>query len=94
MGPVAYMASTKVLVGFLGIGLAFYPDLLYDYGAGGEGVTRWGMSPVDDQHVAGLLMGLEQSIIMGIALAYLFARMLAESEREEQRAERYEDAHA
>jgi hypothetical protein len=28
---------------------------------------------------------------MGIALAWLFARMLSESEEEEQRAERYED---
>ena len=34
-------------------------------------------------------MALEQSIVMGIALAYLFVRMLAESEREDQRAERY-----
>jgi cytochrome c oxidase assembly factor CtaG len=91
MGPVAYMASTKVLVGFLGVALAFNPKLLYDYGPGG---TRWGMSPLDDQHVAGLLMGLEQSIIMGIALAYLFSRMLLESEREAQREERREDAAA
>ena len=30
MGPVAYMAITKLLVGFLGILLAFAPDLLYD----------------------------------------------------------------
>ena len=30
MGPVAYMAVTKVLVGFLGILLAFAPELLYD----------------------------------------------------------------
>jgi putative membrane protein len=89
MGPVAYMVSTKVLVGFLGIALAFSPELLYDYGPGGE---RWGMTPLDDQHVAGLLMGLEQSIIMGIALAYLFTRMLLESERESQRQERLEDA--
>ena len=29
MGPVAYMASTKLLVGFLGILLAFSPELLY-----------------------------------------------------------------
>ena len=35
-------------------------------------------------------MALEQSIVMGIALAYLFARMLTESEQEEQRAERYD----
>jgi hypothetical protein len=39
--------------------------------------------------VAGLFMALEQSIVMGIALAWLFFRMLAESEAEEQRAERY-----
>jgi cytochrome c oxidase assembly factor CtaG len=87
LGPVIYMASTKLLVGFLGIGLAFAPDLLYDaYGTTGE---RWGLSPIDDQHVAGLIMAVEQSIVMGIALVYLFVRMLAESEREEQRAERY-----
>jgi cytochrome c oxidase assembly factor CtaG len=89
MGPILYMASTKVLVGFLGVLLAFAPDRLYDsYGA--DGVTRWGMSPLDDQHVAGLIMGLEQSIVMGIGLAFLFTRMLSESERDEQRAERYE----
>ena len=35
------------------------------------------------------MMALEQSIVMGIALAYLFFRMLAESEAEDQRAERY-----
>ena len=51
--------------------------------------TRWGLTPLDDQHVAGLIMALEQSIVMGIALAWLFFRMLAESEAEEQRAERY-----
>ena len=37
-------------------------------------------------------MALEQSIVMGIALAYLFIRMLQESEEEDQRAERYYDA--
>ena len=90
MGPILYMASTKVLVGFLGVLLAFSPDLLYGaYGTTGE---RWGMDPLDDQHVAGLIMGLEQSIVMGIGLAWLFARMLAESEAEEQRAERYDRA--
>ena len=87
IGPVLYMASTKLLVGFLGILLAFSPEVFYSvYETGG---TRWGMSALDDQHVAGLVMALEQSIIMGIALAYLFIRMLAESEEEERRAERY-----
>ena len=86
LGPILYMASTKVLVGFLGILLAFSPDLLYAYEWSG---SKWGLSPLDDQHVAGLVMALEQSIVMGIALAYLFFRMLAESEAEDQRAERY-----
>ena len=87
MGPIIYMASTKILVGFLGVLLAFSPELLYSfYDKGGE---RWGLSPIDDQHVAGLVMALEQSLVMGVALAYLFFRMLAESEAEDQRAERY-----
>ncbi len=86
MGPILYMASTKILVGFLGVLLAFSPELLYAYAWEG---TKWGLSPLDDQHVAGLVMALEQSIVMGIALAYLFFRMLAESEAEDQRAERY-----
>ena len=86
MGPILYMASTKLLVGFLGILLAFAPELLYSYDWSG---TKWGLTPLDDQHVAGLVMALEQSIVMGIALAYLFFRMLDESEAGDQRAERY-----
>jgi putative membrane protein len=86
MGPILYMASTKILVGFLGVLLAFSPDLLYAYSWSGE---KWGLSPLDDQHVAGLVMALEQSIVMGVALAYLFVRMLAEADAEDQRAERY-----
>jgi cytochrome c oxidase assembly factor CtaG len=90
LGPVLYMASTKVLVGFLGVLLAFSPDLLFSFYETGS--TRWGMTAVTDQHVAGLVMALEQSVVMGIALAYLFARMLAESEEEDRRAERYNPA--
>jgi hypothetical protein len=42
--------------------------------------------------MAGLVMALEQSIVMGIALVVLFVRMLSEEERSAQRAERYEIA--
>jgi cytochrome c oxidase assembly factor CtaG len=87
MAPIAYMASTKLLVGLLGIVLAFAPDLLYDaYDRTGE---LWGLTAETDQQVAGLIMALEQSIVMGIALAWLFVRMLGESEAQEERAERY-----
>ncbi len=86
IGPVLYMASTKVLVGFLGILLTFSPEVLFTFYEGG---TRWGMDALEDQHIAGLVMALEQSLVMGVALAYLFIRMISESEAEDQRAERY-----
>jgi hypothetical protein len=42
--------------------------------------------------MAGLVMALEQSIVMGIALVVLFVQMLNESEQTAQRAERFEIA--
>lgn len=90
MGPIAYMTSTKLLVGVLGIVLAFAPNSIYPFYQ--HHPHYWGLSPREDQNLAGLLMALEQSIVMGIALVWLFVQMLTESEREAQRAERYEVA--
>jgi cytochrome c oxidase assembly factor CtaG len=88
MGPVAYMASTKLLVGLLGIVLAFAPASFYPFYE--HHPHYWGLSPSEDQSMAGLLMALEQSIVMGIALVWVFVQMLGESERQAQREERYE----
>jgi cytochrome c oxidase assembly factor CtaG len=87
LGPVAYMVTTKVLVGLLGIVLTFSPTALYDFYV--DRPRYWGLSAVDDQAIGGAFMALEQSIVMGIALVALFFRQLTESERDEQRAERY-----
>jgi cytochrome c oxidase assembly factor CtaG len=92
MGPVLYMVVTKLLVGFLGVILAFAPHSIYPWYE--HHPDYWGLTPGVDQNVAGLVMALEQSIVMGIALVWLFTRMLTESEREAQRAERYEVAEA
>jgi cytochrome c oxidase assembly factor CtaG len=88
MGPVLYMVSTKLLVGLLGLVLAFAPSAIYPFYE--HHPHYWGLTAGEDQNLAGLTMALEQSIVMGIALVYLFVQMLAESEREAQRAERYE----
>jgi len=88
MGPVAYMVSTKLLVGGLGIVLAFAPASFYPFYE--HHPHYWGLSPSEDQSIAGLLMALEQSVVMGIALVWVFVNMLNESEREAQREERYE----
>ncbi len=90
MGPIAYMVTTKLLVGILGVALAFAPTAIYPFYA--HHPHYWNLSASEDQNLAGLLMALEQSVVMGIALVYLFVRMLGESEREAQRAERYEIA--
>ncbi len=90
MGPIAYMVSTKLLVGALGIAIAFAPASFYPFYS--HHPHYWGLSPSEDQSMAGLLMALEQSVVMGVALVWLFVRMLTESEREAQRAERFEVA--
>jgi cytochrome c oxidase assembly factor CtaG len=81
------MLSTKLLVGILGIAITFAPDALYAFYK--DRAPIWGLSASDDQALAGAIMALEQSIVMGVALAWLFVRALAESESDEQRAERY-----
>jgi putative membrane protein len=88
MGPVVYMASTKLFVGALGMGLAFAPSALYPYYV--HHARVWGLSADDDQSIAGLIMAVEQSLVMGVALVVLFVRALAESEREQLRSERFQ----
>jgi putative membrane protein len=88
LGPVVYMASTKLFVGALGMGLAFAPSALYPYYV--DHARVWGISAHDDQAIAGLIMAVEQSLVMGIALVVLFVRALGESEREQLRKERYQ----
>ncbi len=90
LGPIAYMVATKLLVGLLGIALAFAPSSIYPFYQ--HHPHYWGLSPAEDQSMAGLEMALEQSVVMGIALVVLFVQMLNESERDAQREERYEVA--
>jgi putative membrane protein len=87
MGPVVYMLATKLFVGLLGIALTFAPDALYGFYENGAQI--WGLTAETDQQAAGAVMAIEQSIVMGIAVVFLFVRALQESERNEQRAERY-----
>jgi cytochrome c oxidase assembly factor CtaG len=88
MTPLVYMLSTKVTVGFLGILLTFAPNAIFSYYK--HQPHYWGLTPDSDQALAGAVMALEQAIVMGIAVVALFTRMLSESEKREQRAERYE----
>ncbi|HEX2085325.1 MAG TPA: cytochrome c oxidase assembly protein [Solirubrobacteraceae bacterium] len=87
LSGVAYMLSTKVLLGILGVVLTFAPESFYAFYE--EQPRYWDLSAREDQSIAGAIMAVEQSIVMGIALAYLFVKLLSESEKDEERAERY-----
>jgi cytochrome c oxidase assembly factor CtaG len=55
------------------------------------GVPRtWGLSPLEDLNVGGVVMMVEQSIVLVIAFAIFFARMIERSEQDQQRRERLE----
>ncbi len=90
LGPVVYMLSTKLVVGLLAAGIAFYPRVLWkEY----EKLPEfWGLTKLSDQQVAGLLMGLEQSIVMGVALVALLAKALSDSDKADARADALADA--
>jgi putative membrane protein len=91
-GPaeVAYISAAKLLMGALGVVLAFSPNAIYDTYE--HAPRTWGLSPVGDLNVGGLEMMLEQSLVLVIVFAIAFTRMLERSERDQQRRERLEGA--
>jgi cytochrome c oxidase assembly factor CtaG len=87
LGPVAYMFTGKIGLGLLGVLLTFSPSVLYTFY---EHLPRyWGLTPLEDQSIGGATMALEQAIVMGVAMVWLFVRALGESERDQERSERY-----
>jgi cytochrome c oxidase assembly factor CtaG len=89
-GPaaVAYISAAKLLMGALGVVLAFSPNAIYDTYE--DAPRAWGMSAVTDLNVGGLGMMFEQSLVLVVVFAITFSRMLERSEREQQRRERLE----
>ncbi len=86
----AYIATAKIGLGVLGLYLVWSRNVAYPYY---EEVPRiWGLSAIDDQNVGGAIMMVEQSTLLALVLVILFVRMLHQSETDELRRERLEDA--
>jgi putative membrane protein len=85
---MAYVGTAKILMGALGVVLAFSPSSIYDTYE--HAPRAWGMSAVTDLNVGGVTMMLEQSIVLVVFFAILFGRMLESSEQAQRRRERFE----
>jgi putative membrane protein len=87
--PLGYIAAAKAGLAALGLYLAWSSTTLYDYY---EQTPRiWGLSPIEDQNIGGVIMMVEQSFTLVLVMVALFVRMLAQSEEEERRRERLEE---
>jgi putative membrane protein len=87
--PLGYIGAAKAGLAALGLYLAWSSTALYPHY---EQTPRiWGLSPVEDQNIGGVIMMVEQSFTLVIVMVALFVRMLAQSEEEERRRERLEE---
>jgi putative membrane protein len=78
---IAYLGIAFVASSFLGLAFTFSNTVFYDYY---EAVPRlWGLSPLEDQNLGGVLMTGEQAIVFLIAIGAFVLRLLQEEEAKE-----------
>jgi len=88
--PLAYIALAKGGLAALGLLLTWSSTAHYPWY---EGTPRiWGLSAVEDQNVAGVIMMAEQSLTLVLVMVWVFVRLLTQSEQDELRRERLEEA--
>jgi putative membrane protein len=76
---VFYVFATALHSGVLGALITFAPRLIYPIYAGRT--AAWGLSPLEDQQLAGLLMWVPAGVLFIVLGLALFAAWLGESER-------------
>jgi len=75
---LAYLGAGFVASSFLGLALIFSSRPLYSYY---ETTPRlWGLSPVRDQNLGGILMNGEQTLVFLLAIGYYVWRLLSEED--------------
>jgi putative membrane protein len=87
--PIAYIATAKAGLAALGLYLAWSSTVLYPHYE--ETPRIWGLSPIEDQNVGGVIMMVEQSFTLVLVMVTLFVRALVKSEEEQRRRERLEE---
>jgi cytochrome c oxidase assembly factor CtaG len=83
LGALAYLGIGFVTAPWLSFAYIFSSRSFYSFY---EHAPRlWGISPVRDQNLAGILMNAEQTSIFFVAFAWQLLRVLAEEEEEQRR---------
>ena len=82
-GPRAgYVFAAFVLASPIGLVMALVPDAIYDFYVHAHHRV-WGLDPLADQQLAGMLMAFEQAAVFFAVFGYWFFRFLAEEDRRE-----------
>jgi cytochrome c oxidase assembly factor CtaG len=77
-----YVFAAFVLGSPVGLVMALVPSAIYDFYV--EAHHRvWGLDPLEDQQLAGMLMAIEQAVVFFAVFVFWFFRFLAEEERRE-----------
>jgi len=86
---VLYLFTTALHSGVLGVFLTFATRLWYPSYA--HTTQSWGLSPVEDQQLGGLIMWVPAGVVYIVAGVALFAAWLRESERRVMKREAQQD---
>ena len=74
----AYLFLAFVLASPLGLLLALLPSPIYDFYI--EAPRIWGVSPLQDQQIAGVAMAVSEAVVFFGVFAWFFVRFMAEEE--------------
>ena len=75
-----YLFAAFLLASPIGLMMALVPDPIYDFYADGPGL--WGLSPLEDQQIAGASMATAEAIVFFAGFAFFFVRFFGEQDAE------------
>jgi cytochrome c oxidase assembly factor CtaG len=67
-----------VLASPIGLLLALLPEPVYDFYL--EAPRLWGLTPLADQQIAGVIMAVSEAVVFFAVFAFFFVRFMAEEE--------------
>jgi cytochrome c oxidase assembly factor CtaG len=76
----AVVFAAFVLSAPIGLVIALVPDAIYDFYVDAP-ERLWGLTALEDQQLAGILMAAEQAVVFFVVVTYFTVRFLAEDER-------------